>query len=218
MLARRVAIRLPNDLLRQREITASLRVQYHNILVNERQVGIDIECRYALCDRKRADMSDSDYQMRLAVEDLRRLDDAASDLLRKLNPEAVAPTPNWLPEFLATDESRAAYELMSKLLLLLEEVYDIETPGLTKNSSRTNRKVGNTGYSLQSVADDLLNLHRLISEPAFRLHVRESRKIGPEVPGKRLRWLAQGVVARAEPVLAAVSGPDELNPSVAAWN
>jgi hypothetical protein len=40
---------------------------------------------------------------------------------------------------------------------------------------------------------------------SLRLHRRDCRKVGPEIPGRRLRWLAEGVIARAEPILDVVS-------------
>ena len=136
---------------------------------------------------------------------MRRLNEAALDLLWRLNPAAHAPAPNWLPRLLTTNAHRAAWELMSKLLLILDEVHDVKTAAVSKNWSRVKGRMPRTGYPLQYIADDLHNLSRALTDLAARLHRHEFRKIGPEVPARRLRWLAEAAIARAEPILDAVS-------------
>jgi hypothetical protein len=147
------------------------------------------------------------YRPAYLDQDLRRLNDAALDLLWRLNPAAMVLVPEWLPEVLSTDAQRAAFELMRKLTLILDEVYDIETTPLTNNWSMSRGTIRKTGYPLRYVEDDLQDLHRALAELSLRLHQRECRKIGPEVPRRRLRWLAEGVIARAEPILEAVAKP-----------
>jgi hypothetical protein len=143
-------------------------------------------------------------------QDLRRLNDTAFNLLWRVNPAAMMSTPDWLPALLATSGQRAAWELMSKLLLILDEIYDIETTPLTNNWSMSRGKIRKTGYPLRYVEDDLHNLQRGLSELSLRLHRNECRKIGPEVPRRRLRWLAEGAIARAEPILDAVKEPADI--------
>jgi hypothetical protein len=137
-------------------------------------------------------------------QDLRRLNDAALDLLWRINPEVVVPSPDWLPAFLNTNAHQAAWELMSKLLLILNEVSEIEVAGTQRNGPIVKGKLRKTGYPLRYVEDDLIDLQRALSELSHRLRRRECRKIGPEIPGRRLRWLAEGALARAEPILDAV--------------
>jgi hypothetical protein len=99
---------------------------------------------------------------------------------------------------------------MRKLTLILDEVYDTETTSMAKNWSMCRGTVRKTGYALRYVEDDLHNLHRALTELSLRLHRQECRKIGPEVPRRRLRWLTEGVIARAEPILDAVKEPGDL--------
>jgi hypothetical protein len=138
-------------------------------------------------------------------QDLRRLNEAALDLLWRINPEALAPAPEWLPALLTTSAQRATWELMHKLLLILDQLYDVETSGMAKNWATLKGKLPKTGYPMRYCADDLLDLNHGLTELAYRLHRREARTIGPELPGRRLRWLAEAVIAQAEPVVDAVS-------------
>jgi hypothetical protein len=137
-------------------------------------------------------------------QDLRRLNDAALDLLWRVNPEVMVPSPEWLPAFLNTNVHQAAWELMCKLLLILNEVSDIEIAGTQRNGPIVKGRLRKTGYPLRYVEDDLIDLQRALSELSQRLRRRGCRKIGPEIPGRRLRWLAEGAIARAEPILDAV--------------
>jgi hypothetical protein len=145
------------------------------------------------------------YKPTYLEQDLRRLNEAALDLLWRINPAANASAPTWLPGLLTTNTHRAAWELMSKLLLILDEVHDVETTAISKNWSRVKGRMPRTGYPLRYIADDLRNLNRALTDLAARMHRREFRKIGPEVPARRLRWLAEDTIARAEPILEAVS-------------
>jgi hypothetical protein len=147
-------------------------------------------------------------------QDLRRLNDAALDLLWRLNPEALAspPAPQWLPEFLPTEVHRAASDLMNKLFLILDEVREIDTPALRSNWSILRGKVPDTEYLLRYVAEDLLDLTAAFTRLSRRLRTGEPRKTGPNAPNRQLRWLAESVIAHAEPVLeAAIVSPDALS-------
>jgi hypothetical protein len=145
------------------------------------------------------------YKLTYLEQDLRRLNETALDLLWRVNPTANAPAPNWLPGLLTTNAHRAAWELMSKLLLILDELHDVEATAISKNRSMVKGKMPRTGYPLQYIAEDLRNLNLALTDLSARLRRREFRKIGPETPGRRLRWLAEDIVARAEPILDAVS-------------
>jgi hypothetical protein len=137
-------------------------------------------------------------------QDLRRLNDAALDLLWRINPEAMVRSPDWLPAFLNTNVHQAAWELMCKLLLILNEVSEIEVAGTQRNGPIVKGRLRKTGYPLRYVEDDLVDLQRALGDLSQRLRRRSCRKIGPEIPGRRLRWLAEGAIARAEPILDAV--------------
>jgi hypothetical protein len=146
-------------------------------------------------------------------QDLRRLNDLALDLLWRLNPEALSslPTPQWLSDFLPTEVHRAASELMNKLFLILDEVGEIDTPGLLSNWSMLRGKIRSTDYLLRHVAEDLLELTAALTKLSHRLRAPEPRKVGPSLPNRRLRWLAESVVAHAEPALeAAIMSVDAL--------
>src|SRR5580658_4723166 len=122
-------------------------------------------------------MDYSHYEPAYLDQDLRRLNDAAFDLLWRVNPEAMVWVPEWLPEVLSTDAQRAAFELMRKLTLILDEVYDTETTAMAKNWSMCRDTVRKTGYPLRYVEDDLHNLQRALTELCLRLHRQECRKI-----------------------------------------
>jgi hypothetical protein len=94
-------------------------------------------------------MDYSYYQQAYLDQDLRRLNDAAFDLLWRVNPEAMVWVPEWLPEVLSTDAQRAAFELMRKLTLILDEVYDTETTSMAKNWSMCRGTVRKTRYPLR---------------------------------------------------------------------
>jgi hypothetical protein len=137
-------------------------------------------------------------------QDLRRLNDAALDLLWRVSPEVMVPSPDWLQAFLNTNVHHSAWELMCKLLLILNEVSEIEVSGTQRNGPIVKGRLRKTGYPLRYVEDDLLDMQRALTELSQRLRRRGCRKIGPEIPGRRLRWLAEGAIARAEPILDAV--------------
>jgi hypothetical protein len=100
---------------------------------------------------------------------------------------------------------------MRQLILISIEVRDIETIPLTNNWSMARGKIGKTGYPLQYVEHDLHDLQDALAELALRLDVKEYREIGLPAPGRMLRWLAEGVVARAEAILSALTDPAELS-------
>jgi hypothetical protein len=150
-------------------------------------------------------MGYSRYEPGYLEQDLRRLRDAALDLLWRVNPAAIANY-DWLPEVMPASAHRAAWELMRQLLLILIEVHDIETIPLTNNWSMVRGKIGKTGYPLRYAEHDLHGLQDALAELALRLDVKEYREIGPQVPDRRLRWLAEGLVARAEAIVAALMG------------
>jgi hypothetical protein len=150
-------------------------------------------------------MSHPSYSRANLELDLRRLNDAALDLLWRLNPEALVllPTPQWLPEVLPTEVHRAASELMNKLFLILDEVNEVDTPGLVNNWSMLRGKIRNTNYPLRYAAEDLLDLTAAFTRLSRRLRAPDHRKIGDSTPNRRLRWLAENLIAHADPVVRA---------------
>jgi hypothetical protein len=145
-------------------------------------------------------------------QDLRRLNDAALDLLWRVNPEIVVPVPEWLPAFLDSETHHAAWELMCKLLLILNEFNDLETGHPTGSVSLAKNKIRKTGYPLRYVRDDLVDLQHGLSELSSRLGRHEYRKTGPEIAGRPLSWLAEGAIARAEPILDVMRERDDRGP------
>jgi hypothetical protein len=140
------------------------------------------------------------------LQDLRFLSEAALALLWRLDPEAAVPAPEWASRFLHSDEDRAASELMHALLLILDQVDPIETVPLHNNPGIPKGKTSKTAYPLRYVQHDLIALERGLTELSFRLGRPECRSIGLTSPNRRLRWLAEGLIARAEPILEAVIG------------
>ena len=98
---------------------------------------------------------------------------------------------------------------MCKLLLILNELNDIETGHPTGNASLAKNKIRKTGYPLRYVRDDLLDLQHGLSELSSRLGRHDWRKTGPEIAGRPLSWLAEGTIARAEPILDVMRERDD---------
>jgi hypothetical protein len=147
------------------------------------------------------------YARHHVEQDLRRINDAASELLWRLDPRAIMAieVPHWIPRLLSDGASRAAWELQSRLLVILDQVNNMKVAGQKKNWTIPQGTVRKTGYSCRDVADDLLDLTHALDRLALRLNAPECRKIGLELPEKRLAWLAENVVAHAEPILAALN-------------
>jgi hypothetical protein len=139
------------------------------------------------------------------LQDLRLLSEAALALLWRLDPEAAIPAPEWSSKFLHSDAQRAASELMHVLLLILDQVDAIETVPLQNNPGIPKGRTKKTGYLLRYVQQDLFALERGLTELAYRLPRPKCRLTGSNLRGRQLRWLAQNLVARADPILEAVN-------------
>jgi hypothetical protein len=156
-------------------------------------------------------MSLRQYGQHHVEQDLRRLNDAALDLLWRLDPQAITAIeiPQWIPRLLSDGASRAASDLMAKLLVILDLANNIKVAGHKKNWTIPQGTVRKTGYLCRYIADDLLDLTHALDRLALRLNAPECRKIGPELLEMRLAWLAENVVAHAEPILVALNeNPD----------
>jgi hypothetical protein len=147
------------------------------------------------------------YSRVYLLQDLRLLYEAALALLWRLDPEAAVPAPEWSSKFLHSEEHRATSELMHALLLILDQVGVIETVPLHANPGIPKGKTSKTGYPLRYVQQDLFALERGLTELSFRLGRQKCRSIGPTSPNRQLRWLAEGLIARGEPILEAVTEP-----------
>jgi hypothetical protein len=139
------------------------------------------------------------------LQDLRLLSETALTLLWRLDPEAAIPAPEWSAKFLHSGEERAALELMHTLLLILDQVDPIETATLHNNSRILKGRMRKTTYPLRYVEQDIFALERGLTELSFRLGRLKHRSIGSASPNRRLRWLAESLIARAEPILEAVT-------------
>jgi hypothetical protein len=145
------------------------------------------------------------YRRDYILQDLRLLCETALTLLWRLDPIAAIPAPEWSSVFLGGDAHRAASELMHWLLLILDRLSTIETVLLRKSLSVQKRGTTKGGYPLRYLEHDLLALDKALTQLAHRLCQSKSRPIGSNLDGRRLRWLAQNLVARTEPILEAVS-------------
>jgi hypothetical protein len=137
---------------------------------------------------------------------LRLLSETALALLWRLDPEAAIPVPEWSAKFLHSGEERVASELMHTLLLILDQVDSIETATLHNNSGILKGKMRKTTYPLRYVEQDIFALERGLTELSFRLGRPTYRSIGSASANRRLRWLAESLIAHAEPILEAVTG------------
>jgi hypothetical protein len=149
------------------------------------------------------------YQRCYLEQDLRRLDDAAQSILWRLDPEAVVTVPEWLPNFLRTDAHRAAWELMSKLLLILDELHGIDAPGSHNNWAMIVGQAPKTDYPLRYIADDLMELNRGVTQLSLRLRVSEGKTSAAPSRERHLCWLTESLIARVEPILDAVTESGE---------
>jgi hypothetical protein len=147
------------------------------------------------------------YSRDLVLQDLHLLNEAALALLWRLDPVAAVPASE-PPSKLHSDEHRAASELMHALLLILDQVDAIETVPMHTNPRIPKGRTSKTAYPLRYVQQDLIGLERGLTELSIRLGRAKCRSVDPAFPNRQLRWLAKSLIARAEPILEAMTGSE----------
>ena len=146
------------------------------------------------------------------LQDLHLLNEVALVLLWRVDPAAAITSPK-LPHSehraaskLMHSERRAVSELIDALLLILDQVGAIETVAMHANPRIPKGRTNKTAYPLRYVQQDLIGLERGLTELSFRLGGPECRSVGPALPNRQLRWLAESLIARAESIMEAVTG------------